>query len=98
MNVDELRKPSESVRNWGSMWLSPSMLSEIMSTITQYRGTLDGFDVVNSGSTLGDSDKDARNKVKKYENAGASWWLEWILDASSLVDDYKELIMKGPPS
>jgi alkanesulfonate monooxygenase SsuD/methylene tetrahydromethanopterin reductase-like flavin-dependent oxidoreductase (luciferase family) len=97
MNVDELCKPSESIRNWSSMWLNLSELSEIMATIAHYRGSLDGFDVANSGSTLRDSKKDARDKVKKYEDVGASWWLEWILDAPSLVDDYKELIERGPP-
>ena len=98
MKVEELRKPSESIRNWSSMWLKPSELSEIMATISHYRGSLYGFDVVNSGSTLRDSEKDARDKVKKYVKVGSSWWLEWILDSPNLVDDYKELIMKGPPS
>ena len=97
MNIDELLQPSESIRNWSSMWLNPSQLSEIKEIVLRIRGSLDGFDVVNSGSTLRDSAKAAEEKVKIYENVGASWWLEWILDDPSLVDDYKELIMKGPP-
>ena len=97
MDIDELLKPSESMRNWLSMCLSPSELREIMEIISRYRGSLDGFDVVNSGSTLKDTLKAAKDKVKLYEDVGASWWIEWILDAPSLVDDYKELIERGPP-
>lgn len=97
MDVEQLRKPSSSIRNWSSMWLNPAQLSEIIDTVVKYRDSLDGFDVVNSGSTLRDNEKAAKEKVKKNSNAGASWWLEWILDDPSLVDDYRELIMRGPP-
>ncbi len=97
MDIDELLQPVESVRNWTSMWLKPSQLSEITELIVKYRGSLVGFDVANSGSILNISEKEAKEKIKMFENVGASWWLEWILDAPSLVDDYKELIMKGPP-
>jgi Luciferase-like monooxygenase len=97
MNIDELLKPSESVRNWSSIWLDPNQSSEIIQLITKYRGSLIGFDVANSGSTLNDPEKEARKKIRMFEEVRASWWLEWVLDAPSLVDDYKELILKGPP-
>ena len=97
MDVDMLRKPSECVRNWSSMWLNPDQLAEIVDYVKKRRGSLTGFDVANSGSILGDSKKFAERKIRQFEKVGASWWLEWILDAPNLVDDYKELIERGPP-
>jgi len=97
MDVDELRKPSDSVRNWSSTWMSTAQLAEVVEYIKRQRGSLTGFEVAYSGSTLGDSDSVASEKVQEFEESGATWWLEWILDAPNLVDKYMELIEKGPP-
>lgn len=97
MDVDELRKPSDSVRNWPSTWMSTTQLAEVVDYIKKRRGSLNGFEVACSGSTLGDSDSVASEKAQEFEESGATWWLEWILDAPNLVDKYEELIKKGPP-
>lgn len=58
------------------------------------------FDIVVEGTTLGGSPKKAAATVRKWADAGATWWLEAMWNTVGKRDGLKavlERIQQGPP-
>lgn len=76
------RRSMERVLRWdgilasaGSRELTPALLAEIRAWIAKRR-SLDGFDLVVEGVTPADDPAAAASRVRAWDEAGATWWIE----------------------
>lgn len=81
-----------------SRFLKPETLKQIRSLIDQKRDSKLPFDLVASGYTSGPNKPEEVSLVRKYEEAGATWWVE-ALDPWCITSvEARDRIRKGPPS
>src|SRR5205823_3353264 len=75
--------------------LTPGHIREMRSWIGERR-SLDGFDIVVEGTTLGEDSQAAVDAVKPWADAGATWWIEsdWT---NWEVGPARRRIEAGPP-
>ncbi|TXT57053.1 MAG: hypothetical protein BAJATHORv1_20653 [Candidatus Thorarchaeota archaeon] len=74
--------------------LTPEDYRDIIAFVEKYRESDEPFDVACIGWT-GNTDERAEI-VQEYEEAGATWWLEWM-DDEATFEEVKTAIEKGPP-
>jgi alkanesulfonate monooxygenase SsuD/methylene tetrahydromethanopterin reductase-like flavin-dependent oxidoreductase (luciferase family) len=80
--------------------LTPAALREMRAFVEQRIGTDRPFDYVVEGETPGDSPQQASEKVRPWQEAGATWWIEarWeTLRDERLYGRMLERIQQGPP-
>jgi alkanesulfonate monooxygenase SsuD/methylene tetrahydromethanopterin reductase-like flavin-dependent oxidoreductase (luciferase family) len=77
---------------------SPEQIREVLEFTSALRDNDDPFDMVVSGISYG-LDKDAaRSKLQSYQDAGTTWWLEWLdCGKPGTLEQVREQILAGPP-
>lgn len=55
------------------------------------------FDVVASGATPTKDRGKAAEIVAPFEDAGATWWLEWLHDQRGTFEEILKRVIAGPP-
>jgi alkanesulfonate monooxygenase SsuD/methylene tetrahydromethanopterin reductase-like flavin-dependent oxidoreductase (luciferase family) len=78
-------------------YLTPDEICEIRGYIAEHRQKDTPFDICASGILPAKNlDKD-REIVKAYQEAGASWWIEFVYSGTGLLKKNTERIRCGPP-
>ena len=64
--------------------------------IDEHRSHTSSFDIVQEGETPGDDRERAREIVRPYAEAGATWWTEsrWSFPP---IEELRKRIRQGPP-
>jgi alkanesulfonate monooxygenase SsuD/methylene tetrahydromethanopterin reductase-like flavin-dependent oxidoreductase (luciferase family) len=100
------RKPLRRAAHWDGLYLmtvnqvtnellTPAEIREIIAYVNTYRASAEPFDVAVNGETPADPHKGAEI-VQPYEEAGATWWVEYEASRESL-EAYRARIRQGPP-
>lgn len=77
--------------------ISPADLRDIVTYIGEHRTSADPFDVVASGLTQGGHTQADVDAVAPFQEAGATWWLEFGFPWATPLEDLRVRIKKGPP-
>jgi alkanesulfonate monooxygenase SsuD/methylene tetrahydromethanopterin reductase-like flavin-dependent oxidoreductase (luciferase family) len=75
--------------------LTPQLLAELRDWIARVRG-LDGFEIIVEGTTPADDPAAAAETVRRWADAGATWWIESDWSNSAIVVQRRR-IEAGPP-
>lgn len=75
--------------------LTPALIGEMRGWIAERR-SLDGFEIVVEGNTSADDAVAASAEVKRWADAGATWWIESDWETSDPADARRR-IEAGPP-
>ncbi len=65
--------------------------------IDEHRTSDIPFDIVWEGRTPGEDREKGAAIVRKWQEAGATWWLEAMWESDATMDDVRERIEQGPP-
>lgn len=77
---------------------SPEQIREVVEFTSSLRETDDPFDVVACGVTDGLGPDATRRKLDAFEEAGATWWLEWLdCGRPETFKKVREQVESGPP-
>jgi len=76
--------------------VTPDDIREMAAWVRERRGTLDGFDIVSEGQTLGLDPRAAAAIVRPWAEAGATWWTE--ADWRGSYDNLRRRVEQGPPA
>ena len=77
--------------------ITPADIQAIKAYIAEKRTQTTPFDIVWEGETPDDNPEQAREIVRPWADAGATWWMESRWDVSVSVDEVRNRIMQGPP-
>lgn len=84
-----------------SLDITPEQVAEIRDYAREHRGSDAPFDIVLEGNTSASRSQLAAETLAKYEEAGATWYLEgvfsWLFLPPHDVERMRERIRKGPP-
>ncbi|MFL6212478.1 MAG: LLM class flavin-dependent oxidoreductase [Blastocatellia bacterium] len=74
--------------------LTPDEVRTIKAYVDEHRQAATPFDILSGGSTLGKSRKRAKEMVRSYIEAGATWWVEenWASE-----EKLRAHVRQGPP-
>jgi hypothetical protein len=91
-----------SVRDGNGKWraLEPGDVEQMRDFVEQ-QGCDEGYDIVVEGTTPGDDSVKAAEEVRKWQDAGATWWVEsmWqIQNEPGRRALFEERIKQGPPA
>lgn len=76
--------------------ITPAHVADIRAEAIAHKGEHAPFDIVIEGVTpIGDDD--ARARVRAFEAAGATWWVESMWFTEGGIDALRERIKAGPP-
>jgi alkanesulfonate monooxygenase SsuD/methylene tetrahydromethanopterin reductase-like flavin-dependent oxidoreductase (luciferase family) len=74
---------------------TPEYVAEVARLITERRGSREGYDIVTGGRSRGhDWDAD-REIIARLDDAGATWWVEYI-EATEDLAAHRKLVARGP--
>jgi alkanesulfonate monooxygenase SsuD/methylene tetrahydromethanopterin reductase-like flavin-dependent oxidoreductase (luciferase family) len=76
--------------------LKPAHVREMMAYVNQHRTAPTPYDVIAEGATPANDPARAKTIVQEWENAGATWWLEALWNASG-ADEIEARVRQGPP-
>jgi alkanesulfonate monooxygenase SsuD/methylene tetrahydromethanopterin reductase-like flavin-dependent oxidoreductase (luciferase family) len=82
--------------DWTQWWLSPADFRALGDELARLRDANTRFDVVASGRVAHRTAAEARAEVAAYAAAGASWWCEWVDEASGTFESTLAAIARGP--
>jgi hypothetical protein len=90
-----------SVRDADGQWrtMEPDDVRQMRDHV-QSQGCAESYDIVVEGTTPGDNHKKAQEETNRWQDAGATWWIEsmWpIQDKSNRRELFVERIKQGPP-
>ncbi|HET7088484.1 MAG TPA: LLM class flavin-dependent oxidoreductase [Anaerolineae bacterium] len=80
--------------------MKPDDVSEMKAYVEANRTETTPFDIVVEGTTPGDSPKKAASIVRKWADAGATWWIEALWNAprdAKGMKIFRKRIEQGPP-
>jgi alkanesulfonate monooxygenase SsuD/methylene tetrahydromethanopterin reductase-like flavin-dependent oxidoreductase (luciferase family) len=81
-----------------TFWLTPAELAGVASYVVAHRASGAGaLEVVASGATPGGDHARAKEIASSYQDAGATWWLEWLDDQRGSFSEMLERVESGPP-
>ena len=83
--------------DWSQWWLSAQDFVALNTELASLRTVTTPFDVVASGRVAQRPAAEARAHVAAYAAAGASWWCEWVDEASGSYAASLAAIERGPP-
>jgi hypothetical protein len=91
-----------SVRGENGQWraLEPGDVEQ-MRGFVQQQGCETGYDIVVEGTTPGDDSVKAQEEVGKWQDAGATWWMESMWQIQNEPDRrelFEERLKQGPPA
>ena len=77
---------------------SPEQIREVLAFTAELRENDDPFDMVVSGISYGLDKDEARSRLQAYQDAGTTWWLEWLdCGKPGTLAQVREQIKAGPP-
>jgi hypothetical protein len=77
--------------------IEPADIREMAAYVAAHRAATTPFDIVMEGRTPGDDPGKAAEEVRRWADAGATWWLEAMWTAPNTPDDVRTRIRQGPP-
>lgn len=77
--------------------LTPEDVREMRTLASAQRGSDEPFEIRITGSTNGDDPDDARRKVARFAEAGATWWDETLSPSGMSLEEARERVRRGPP-
>jgi len=77
--------------------LTPEDVREMSGLASEQRGGGEPFDIRITGSTNGESLDEARRKVVRFAEAGATWWDETLPPSGMSLEEARERVRLGPP-
>jgi alkanesulfonate monooxygenase SsuD/methylene tetrahydromethanopterin reductase-like flavin-dependent oxidoreductase (luciferase family) len=81
----------------GGGWITPDEVKDSVAYIRAHRQIVAPIDVVYSGETPGDDPVKASDIVALWQEAGVTWWLEFIAHWRGPLDEMQMRIRQGPP-
>jgi probable F420-dependent oxidoreductase len=75
----------------------PAAIAELVAYVAQHRTAPGPFDVVFGSDTVGNDDDADRILVRRFADAGVTWWMEGISHWRGPVAAMRERIRRGPP-
>lgn len=83
--------------DWTQWWLKPADIAALSAELAALRSATTPFDIVASGRVAHQPQAQAREQVAAFAAAGASWWCEWVDEASGTFAATLAGIERGPP-
>lgn len=83
--------------DWTQWWLKPADIAALSAELVALRSATTPFDIVASGRVAHQPQTLAREQVAAFAAAGASWWCEWVDEASGTFAATLAGIERGPP-
>ena len=77
--------------------LTPEQVREMADAASEQRNDDEPFDIRISGSTRGLGPDEARRKVERLAEAGATWWDETLPPSGLSLEEARERVRLGPP-
>ncbi len=77
--------------------IKPADIRAITAFITQHRASSTPFDIAAGGHSSGDDAAKARAHVEPYNEAGATWWIEFVLPDPGEAAQALARVKQGPP-
>jgi hypothetical protein len=77
--------------------IAPADIQAMKTYIDEHRASDTPFDIVWEGRTPGEDREKGAAIVRKWQEAGATWWLEAMWESDATMDDVRERIEQGPP-
>ena len=81
----------------GNGYIKPSDIRDIKAFIAEHRTSSAPFDLVVGGNSPGDDHAKAHAHVEAFIEAGATWWIEFVLPGVGEADEALARIKQGPP-
>jgi len=78
--------------------IAPADIQAMKTYIDEHRTSDIPFDIVWEGRTPGEDREKGAAIVRKWQEAGVTWWLEAMWESDVTMDDVRERIEQGPPS
>lgn len=76
---------------------SPKVVADVAAWMREHRASSAPFDIVTEGVTTGTDAAADRDKLERYQAAGATWWIESRWDTEESAQTLRERIRRGPP-
>jgi alkanesulfonate monooxygenase SsuD/methylene tetrahydromethanopterin reductase-like flavin-dependent oxidoreductase (luciferase family) len=89
--------PAKVPDEHGNGSIKPDDIREIKTFIEEHRSSSAPFDLVAGGHSQGSDPIKARAHVEAYHEAGATWWIEFVLPEPGEGDQALTRIKQGPP-
>lgn len=77
--------------------IEPADVREMAAYVASHRTATTPFDIVMEGRTPGEDPAKAADEVRRWADAGATWWLEAMWTAPNTPDDVRARVRQGPP-
>lgn len=77
--------------------VTPQVIRAMRGYVEENRDGDGPFDIVVEGETPGEKPEEAAEKVRPFEEAGATWWIESPWTPPNEPDDLRRRIAQGPP-
>jgi probable F420-dependent oxidoreductase len=75
----------------------PAAIADLVRYLGRHRTSDRPFDVVFGAETAGDGGRDDRELVRRFADAGVTWWMEPIFHRRGPLAAMRERIRRGPP-
>jgi len=89
--------PAKVPDETGNGYITPTDIRDIKAFMTEHRSTVAPFDLVVGGHSSGEDLAKARAHVETFVEAGATWWIEFVLPEPGEADQALARIKRGPP-
>jgi hypothetical protein len=76
--------------------LTPELLISIQEYVGQHRPDGSPYDIVVEGTTSGEDKSASADLIQRWQQAGATWWIEALWEAPA-QEDVLRRIQQGPP-
>jgi hypothetical protein len=77
--------------------IAPADIQAMKTYIDEHHTSNTPFDIIWEGRTPGEDCEKGAAIVRKWQEAGATWWLEAMWESDVTMDDVRERIEQGPP-
>jgi alkanesulfonate monooxygenase SsuD/methylene tetrahydromethanopterin reductase-like flavin-dependent oxidoreductase (luciferase family) len=74
---------------------TPEYVAEIRELVIAERGSAEGYDIITGGRTRGEDWDADREVIARLDQAGATWWVEYI-QADEDLAAHREKVARGP--
>ena len=90
--------PAKVPDEHGDGYIKPADIREIKTFIEEHRASAAPFDIAAGGNSSSDDPAKARAHVEPYSEAGATWWIEFVLPDPGEAEQALTRIKQGPPA
>lgn len=89
--------PAKVPDEHGDGYIKPDDIRAIKTFIEAHRSSSSPFDLAAGGNSPGDDPAKARAYVESFREAGATWWIEFVLPGPGEEEEALSRIKQGPP-